>query len=422
LAKSYQTFIAEATQKAVAEFAPHQKAVGLLMPKIVAANKGEKVVFTAEEQATLKNAAAAAKKFQNASGLFTPKNLSALATQINNAKGIQAAANKYAKSDAEKIAQKMANGTLIQKHQGGVQSEPMDTPEQEEMIFHLAMKHWAISASAEIYKAVVALVEKPEEKNLTTSVLSEIGDRLKSIVLGAAKDSIDLGVKVFDWFSQDIATKNNLTVSALAKSWENRLILFANDKTEHKRMWQVYVAKSPNSTEATRSRLFGTWTDTSYPPFLPTITTIKMAFINSFFMTLEDDSNWDDINGFQNAGYIQISVRYRLKNGVISYALFGKPSFNDVPANLVKQIKEIMPNTRIVQTPFNIEVYLYPEQQAWEEVLTDLADNGYDTAFRNDGMWRIIPNANNAEVASELLLNLVRSDFFINLSINDITG
>jgi hypothetical protein len=74
------------------------------MPKIVAANKGEKVVFTAEEQATLKNAAAAAKQFQNASGLFTPKNLTALTTQINNAKGIQATANKYAKSDGEKIA------------------------------------------------------------------------------------------------------------------------------------------------------------------------------------------------------------------------------------------------------------------------------------------------------------------------------
>lgn len=99
MAKSYHTFIAEATQKAVAEFAPHQKAVGLLMPKIVAANKGEKVVFTAEEQATLKNAAAAAKQFENASGLFTPKNLAALTTQINNAKGIQATANKYAKAD-----------------------------------------------------------------------------------------------------------------------------------------------------------------------------------------------------------------------------------------------------------------------------------------------------------------------------------
>jgi hypothetical protein len=103
LAKSYQTFIAEATQKAVAKFAPHQKAVGLLMPKIVAANKGEKVVFTAEEQATLKNAAAAAKQFENASGLFTPKNLAALTTQINNAKGIQVTANKYAKADGDKI-------------------------------------------------------------------------------------------------------------------------------------------------------------------------------------------------------------------------------------------------------------------------------------------------------------------------------
>jgi len=103
LNKIYHTFIAECTQKAVAEFTPHQKAVGLLMPKIVAANKGEKVVFTAEEQATLKNAAAAAKKFENISGLFTPKNLAALTTQINNAKGIQATANKYAKSDGDKI-------------------------------------------------------------------------------------------------------------------------------------------------------------------------------------------------------------------------------------------------------------------------------------------------------------------------------
>jgi hypothetical protein len=112
LAKSYQTFIAEATQKAVAEFTPHQKAIGLLMPKIIAANKGEKVVFTPEEQATLKNAAAAAKQFENASGIFTPKNLAALATQINNAKGIQATANKYAQSDAEEtVNSKLPNAT-----------------------------------------------------------------------------------------------------------------------------------------------------------------------------------------------------------------------------------------------------------------------------------------------------------------------
>jgi hypothetical protein len=104
LAKSYSTFIAETTQKAIAEFTPHQKAVGALMPKITAANKGEKVVFTPEEQTTLKNAAAAAKKFENISGLFTPKNLAALATQINNAKGILSTANKYAKSNTEEMA------------------------------------------------------------------------------------------------------------------------------------------------------------------------------------------------------------------------------------------------------------------------------------------------------------------------------
>lgn len=66
------------------------------MPKIAAANKGEKITFSTEEQATLKNAAAAAQKFQTTAALFTANSQAALATQLNNAKGIQTTAAKYA--------------------------------------------------------------------------------------------------------------------------------------------------------------------------------------------------------------------------------------------------------------------------------------------------------------------------------------
>lgn len=78
------------------------------MLKITAANKGEKIIFTPQEQETLRNAGAAAKKFDGWAAIFSPKMQATFATQINNAKGIQLMAAKYAPSQAEEMAKKIA--------------------------------------------------------------------------------------------------------------------------------------------------------------------------------------------------------------------------------------------------------------------------------------------------------------------------
>lgn len=109
LAQDYSQIKAEIAQDAAAAFAPTQKAFAALMPKITAANKGEKIIFTPQEQETLRNAGAAAKKFDGWAAIFSPKMQATFATQINNAKGIQLMAAKYAPSQAEEMAKKIAS-------------------------------------------------------------------------------------------------------------------------------------------------------------------------------------------------------------------------------------------------------------------------------------------------------------------------
>jgi hypothetical protein len=74
--QDYSQIKAEIAQDAAAAFAPSQKAFAALMPKITAANKGEKIIFTPQEQETLRNAGAAAKKFDGWAATFATQNAS----------------------------------------------------------------------------------------------------------------------------------------------------------------------------------------------------------------------------------------------------------------------------------------------------------------------------------------------------------
>jgi hypothetical protein len=96
LAKEYANIILDITKKAVAEFQPYQKMIAALLPKIIAVIKGENVSFTDEELALLKQAAAAAQRFQEWSKIFGGKSKTSLATMLDTAKNIITAAEKHA--------------------------------------------------------------------------------------------------------------------------------------------------------------------------------------------------------------------------------------------------------------------------------------------------------------------------------------
>ncbi len=70
LYKEHSAVIVQVAKKAAGEFAPHQKAVGDLLPRLQKKQKGEAVEFSEAEKATLQAASKAGEKLLALSGIF----------------------------------------------------------------------------------------------------------------------------------------------------------------------------------------------------------------------------------------------------------------------------------------------------------------------------------------------------------------
>jgi hypothetical protein len=218
LAFDYKTFIAEVTQAAIAVFNPHQKAIAALMPKIIAANNGKNVAFTAEEQTTLKNAAIAAKKFEAISAIFSADSKAALATQLNNAKNIQITANKYVEIDTieHKVfsAKKHNNIDNLLKNANAIILEGKDTSNALEHIATILRTKATINSNKNIQALQPTLkdiellknaIEECTEWLNNISNLPEINpDKLKQI-----KTIVNVSLAKYNKLFQNIEIKNN---------------------------------------------------------------------------------------------------------------------------------------------------------------------------------------------------------------------
>ncbi len=96
LYKEHSTVIMQIAKNAAGEFAPHQKAISALLPRLQKAQKGETVEFSEAEKAQLQSAAKAGEKLLSLSGIFP----AAIAEQLKTMLGLAKAAG----STSQKVA------------------------------------------------------------------------------------------------------------------------------------------------------------------------------------------------------------------------------------------------------------------------------------------------------------------------------
>ncbi len=389
LYKEHNTLIMQTAKDAGSKFAPHQKAVAALLPRLQKAQKGEAVEFSDSERVQLRNAAAAGETLVALSCVFP-------ATIAEQLKTITTLA-QAAKQSFKKL---------------------LASPEQEKMIFSMAMQLWAEQSGKAVYRTLCNLQELKEPPKVPNLIYDFIKSELQKLLLTTYNDAVERGFKAFDIFTAATAPKLIMTLEEVAKDVEEKFLQFGKDKKQHELLWLGYKTKNSHKTEEQRSSEYFAWN--GQPPFLPPVSAIKQSFIAACIKVLPDQSSNDDLNDSQMAGYMEIYVRIKAKGG---YELYKTPiTFNDLSGNALKEIKaNFKLQTPIVNTPFNIEVYLYYEQSAVEAAMDIITfQYRYDVAFRRNGNWEVIPYAYERDKATKNILDLLESHFLDTLTLEQV--